>query len=98
MPTTHAHRPQQVAPSVPFMPLTFTVKVMHAEAMDAQEVPMWIAVSDALHLATEAPTFAELRERVWEILPDMLEANRMGLGVEDINLVFQYEDVATALA
>ena len=77
-------------------PLTFTIKVMHADAEQPQERPMWIATCSALHLVTEAPTFAELRERVWDVLPDILDINSLGLDAEDVSLDFRYEDLVAA--
>jgi len=41
----------------------------------APDADMWIAESDALPLATEAPTLDALIERVWEIAPEIAELN-----------------------
>ncbi|WP_256125185.1 DUF1902 domain-containing protein [Photorhabdus luminescens] len=44
---------------------SFVVKVTHDD--------MWIAECDELGLVTEAKTYDELTERVWEIVPELYE-------------------------
>jgi len=59
----------------------------------APEADMWIAESDALSLATEAPTLDALIERVWEIAPEIAELNgHRG----KLNLRFELHTVAPA--
>jgi len=41
----------------------------------AAEEDLWIAESDALPLATEAPPLGALIDRVWEIAPEIAELN-----------------------
>ncbi len=41
----------------------------------APDEDYWIAESDALPIATEAPTIGALMERVWEIAPEIAELN-----------------------
>ena len=40
---------------------------------------MFTAECDKLHLVTEADTFEALTERVWELAPDMIETNELGI-------------------
>lgn len=51
----------------------FDVKVRH----DHDE-NLWVAECDALGLVTEAPTYEELTERVWQIAPELYEMNGFG--------------------
>lgn len=39
---------------------------------------VWVAECDALGLVTEAPTYEELTERVWQIAPELYEMNGFG--------------------
>ena len=75
-------------------PRRFTVMVTHAVAQDAEDATMWVAECDALHLATEAPTYDALIERVWAVVPDAIEANEMGIDVRAVRLRFEFEDSA----
>ncbi len=59
----------------------------------APDADMWIAESDALPLATEAPTLDALIDRVWEIAPEIAELNgHKG----KLNLRFELHTVASA--
>lgn len=51
-------------------PLEYAVNLYLAPDADC-----WIAESDALPIATEAPTLDTLIERVWEIAPEIAELN-----------------------
>lgn len=64
------------------------VEVLHGDGM-------FTAVCDALHLVTEAPTFEELTERVWELAPDMIEANDVPIAPEHLRLSFTFAQSAT---
>ena len=46
------------------------VEVTHGDGM-------FTAECGALHLVTEANTFEALTERVWQLAPDMIEANEL---------------------
>lgn len=50
---------------------------------------MYTAECDGLHLVTEAETFEELTERVWELVPDMIECNDLPYEPGDIRLRFE---------
>lgn len=55
---------------------------------------MYTAECDELHLVTEAETFEALRERVWELAPDMIEANALDLDIDQLRLSFQFAQSA----
>ncbi|MDO8351484.1 MAG: DUF1902 domain-containing protein [Gallionella sp.] len=55
---------------------------------------MWVAACDALFLATEAETFEALTARVWELAPDMIEANDLSLDPKSLRFDFQYTQSA----
>lgn len=57
---------------------------------------MWIAECDELCLVTEAPTYDELTERVWEVMPDLVEANGLACNIESMCLSFQHLEHAAA--
>ncbi|HGY3148201.1 TPA: DUF1902 domain-containing protein [Morganella morganii] len=57
-----------------------TVTVTHAD--------MWIAECDALGLVTEAETYDDLTNRVWEIAPELYEMNGLGSSEDDIRINF----------
>lgn len=61
----------------------FVVNVIHDD--------MWIAECDELGLVTEAKTYDELTEKVWEIAPELYEINGMGDQSEVIRLKFIQE-------
>ena len=68
----------------------FDVNVCHD-----QEVNMWVAECDALGLVTEARTYEELTERVWEIAPELYELNCRGGNPARISLSFNQEQSYT---
>jgi len=68
--------------------------VTHAVAQDAEDTTMWVAECDGLHLATEAPTYDTLIERVWAVVPDVIEANEMDIDIRAVRLRFEFEDSA----
>lgn len=56
---------------------------------------MYTAECDSLHLVTEAYTFEELTERVWELAPDMIEANDLSIDPGSLRLRFElFQDSA----
>lgn len=55
---------------------------------------MFTAECDALHLVTEASTFEALTERVWEIAPDMIEANNLEIELDSLRLSFKFAQSA----
>lgn len=59
------------------------VEVTHGDGM-------FTAECDALHLVTEADTFEALTERVWELAPDMIEANELGIDPDSLRLNFKF--------
>lgn len=52
---------------------------------------MYTAECEDLHLVTEAPTFEALTERVWELVPEMIEANHLALDADRMRLHFEFE-------
>lgn len=64
----------------------FDVKVCH----DHDE-NVWVAECDALGLVTEARTYEELTERVWQIAPELYEINGFGGNIARIRLSFTQE-------
>lgn len=59
------------------------VEVTHGDGM-------FTAECDVLHLVTEADTFEALTERVWELAPDMIEANELGIDPDSLRLNFKF--------
>ena len=72
---------------------TFTFAVTH----DA-ESGMWVAVCDDLCVATEAPTYEALVERVWLIAPEMAMENGLNIPEAHLRLLFQHESLRQAAA
>lgn len=64
-----------------------SVTVTHSEGV-------YTAECDALHLVTEAKTFETLTARVWELAPDMIEAN--DLSIDPKFLLFNFEFIQSA--
>lgn len=64
-----------------------SVTVTHGEGV-------YTAECDALHLVTEAKTFETLTARVWELAPDMIEANN--LSIDPKSLLFNFEFIQSA--
>lgn len=64
----------------------FDVNVCH----DLQE-NVWVAECDALGLVTEAATYEELTDRVWEVAPELYEMNGFGGNPSRISLSFNQE-------
>lgn len=64
----------------------FAVNVRHDH-----EENIWVAECDALGLVTEAATYEELIERVWEIAPELYEMNGLGSNPARIRLSFNQE-------
>ncbi|MFP2428640.1 DUF1902 domain-containing protein [Enterobacter ludwigii] len=52
---------------------------------------VWVAQCDALGLVTEAATYEELTERVWEIAPELYVMNGLGSNPARISLSFNQE-------
>lgn len=50
---------------------------------------MYTAECDELHLVTEASTIDELAQIVWELAPDMIEANSLPIDVDNLRLSFE---------
>ena len=55
---------------------------------------MFTAECAALHLVTEADTFEALTERVWELAPDMIDANSLEISPDSLRLSFMFEQSA----
>lgn len=51
---------------------------------------IWIAENDDLGLVTEAKSYDDLTERVWEIAPELAELNELDVDVEDMRISFQH--------
>jgi len=64
----------------------FDVNVCHDH-----EDKVWVAQCDALGLVTEAATYEELTERVWEIAPELYVMNGLGSNPARISLSFNQE-------
>ncbi|EOZ9391046.1 DUF1902 domain-containing protein [Enterobacter cancerogenus] len=64
----------------------FDVNVCHDH-----EDNVWVAQCDALGLVTEAATYEELTERVWEIAPELYVMNGLGSNPVRISLSFNQE-------
>lgn len=52
---------------------------------------VWVGVCDELCIATEAPTFEALTERVWSIAPEMAQENSLQVEPSNMRLVFVHE-------
>ncbi|MDR2154977.1 MAG: DUF1902 domain-containing protein [Burkholderiaceae bacterium] len=78
-------------------PVTFDVTVTHAIARDANDRSVWVAECDALHLVTEAETYEGLVNRVWEVMPDLVEVNGLSLAPTDVRLRFSHVEIAPQL-
>jgi len=78
-------------------PVTFDVEVTHAIAQDENDCTMWVAVCDALHLVTEHETYEGLIKRVWEVVPDAIEANNLPIDPTDLRLRFSHVDSVSEL-
>jgi len=61
----------------------FTVTISHGEGV-------YTAECDALHLVTEAETFEALTARVWELAPDMIEANDLSIDPKSLRFNFEF--------
>jgi hypothetical protein len=48
----------------------------------------YTAVCDDLHLVTEAQTLDELRNRVWELAPELVELNDLPIDADSMRLHF----------
>lgn len=68
----------------------FIVNVSHDS-----ECGMWIAVCDEIGLVTEAETYEELTERVWEIAPEIAVENGISITDETMRLSFQQNQAAS---
>ncbi|WP_118984367.1 DUF1902 domain-containing protein [Photorhabdus sp. CRCIA-P01] len=62
---------------------SFVVKVTHDD--------VWIAECDELGLVTEAKSYDELTERVWEIAPELYELNELGSNPDGMKISFVQE-------
>lgn len=63
--------------------------ILIIEVMFDDESGMWIATSDDVPgLATEAPTFEKLKERVMAVTPELLQLNEVLPKKHDIPLQF----------
>ena len=78
-------------------PVTFDVEVTHAIAQDENDCTMWVAECDALHLVTEHETYEGLVKRVWEVVPDAIEANNLSIDPADLRLRFSHVDSVSEL-
>ena len=56
---------------------------------------VWIAENDDLGLVTESDSFENLTDRVWEIAPDLAEANGINLKDGEMRLRFQHIESST---
>lgn len=67
-----------------------TVTVTHGEGV-------YTAECDALHLVTEAKTFETLTARVWELAPDMIDANNLSFDPKSLLFNFEFSQSADEL-
>ncbi|MFM2397507.1 MAG: hypothetical protein RLZZ144_757 [Pseudomonadota bacterium] len=65
----------------------FDVIITHGEGV-------YTAECEDLHLVTEAKTFEELTARVWEVAPDVIEAN--GLDIDPRTMHFKFNFIQSA--
>ena len=72
---------------------TFTFSVTHDNSCG-----MWVGVCDDLGVATEAPTYEALVERVWLVAPEMARENGLNIPEANLRLMFQHEAVPHAVA
>lgn len=72
---------------------TFTFTVAHDD-----KASIWVAVCDELCVATEAPTYEALVERVWLIAPEMAGENGLNIPQANLRLLFQHESMHQAVA
>ena len=72
---------------------TFTFNVTR----DA-EAGVLVAVCPYLCVATEAPTYEALLERVWLIAPEMARENGLNIPEANLRLLFQHESMHQAVA
>jgi len=52
---------------------------------------IWTAECDPLGLVTEAECYDDLIARVWEIAPELVELNNLGVDAENLCLRFSHE-------
>lgn len=55
---------------------------------------LYTAVCDDLHLVTEAETIDELRDIVWDLAADMIEANNLDIDPRSLRLIFEISQSA----
>ncbi|WP_151732241.1 DUF1902 domain-containing protein [Acinetobacter ursingii] len=61
----------------------FIVNVTHIDGI-------WVGENDDLGLVTEAKSYDELTERVWEIAPELADLNDLDIDIEDMRITFQH--------
>ncbi len=59
---------------------------------------IWTAESDLFGLVTEADTYEQLLDRVWQIAPELAELNNVGISFDSICLHFYHEETVNRLA
>lgn len=69
--------------------LTFNVAVIYDK-----EENLWVAECDSLGIVTEAKTFELLTQRVQDLVPDMIAANKVELGRKKPYLNFTHLEEA----
>ncbi len=56
---------------------------------------LFVAECEELCLATEAPSFEALTERVWEIAPTMAQENGLNVAPQNLRLRFEFDQSLT---
>lgn len=69
----------------------FIIEVTH-EVTDTEN--LWIAECDQLGLVTEADSYEQLTKNCWQLLPDLLELNKIGTTVDKAQLRFEHLEYA----
>ncbi|PPD40412.1 MAG: hypothetical protein CTY16_17465 [Methylobacter sp.] len=66
---------------------TETIFVVEVSVLDG----IWTAECDPLGLVTEAESYDDLLERVWQIAPELAQLNNVGVDAEHLRLRFSHE-------
>lgn len=74
--------------------MTTRPDALTVEVIFDPECSLYVATCSALRLATEAPSFDALIERVRLIAPEIVEENGLHIAPKDLRLDFVYADVA----
>lgn len=48
----------------------------------------YTAECDEIHLVTESKSLNELKKLAWDLVPDLIELNELGIDINSVELVF----------